>query len=75
MDRLRSLLSNLRLPIELPAKLAADDMLSAMGMDKKAVDGEIRFVITHGLGEVVVTSDYDPDALLQTLAEFCHPTT
>ena len=75
VDRLRSLLSNLRLPIELPAKLAADDMLSAMGMDKKAVDGEIRFVITHGLGEVVVTSDYDPDALLQTLAEFCHPTT
>ena len=38
-----------------------------MGLDKKVIDGKIRLVLQQGIGKSVVTSDYDPQALRQTL--------
>ncbi len=52
----------------LPAALAVDDMLAAMGMDKKGVDGVLRLVLARGLGEVFLTSDVRPELLRATLA-------
>ena len=73
VSRLSRVLESLQLPVRLPQALDVDDMVQAMGMDKKAIDGRIRFVVTSGLGEVRVTNDYDPGALELTLAEFCQP--
>jgi 3-dehydroquinate synthase len=39
-----------------------------MGLDKKVVDGKIRFILQQAIGKSVVTSDYDAEALRQTLA-------
>ncbi|MEQ8692565.1 MAG: 3-dehydroquinate synthase [Pseudomonadales bacterium] len=68
--RLQALLSALKLPTQLPASCRADALLDAMGMDKKAVDGQIRFVLAEEIGKVIVTADYDHEALTATLDEF-----
>ena len=68
--RLAQLLEALHLPSALSTSLDQADMLAAMGMDKKAVDGRIRFVLANSLGSVITTADYDEAALLATLEEF-----
>lgn len=64
--RIRDVLTDLGLPVVPPA-LPAEDMLAAMGLDKKVVDGRLRLVLARRLGEVRVTEDFDHDALAATL--------
>jgi 3-dehydroquinate synthase len=64
--RLHALLQRADLPV-VPPKLAADELLAAMGMDKKVVHKQLRFVLLRALGEAFVTSDYDPQRLRQVL--------
>jgi len=69
--RLEQLLCSLQLPVALQEAVDPEAMLQAMGMDKKAMDGRLRFVISDGFGAAAVTDDYDPQALRSVLAEFC----
>lgn len=71
--RIETLLNKLNLPTMLPEPCDSKDMLLAMGMDKKAVDGQIRFVLARAMGDVVVMSDFSERALMATLEEFCKP--
>ena len=64
-----ALIGGADLPTRVPQALAPDRMLELMAVDKKAKDGRIRLVLLKELGRAVVSSDYDPDALAQTLAE------
>jgi 3-dehydroquinate synthase len=41
--------------------------MDLMSLDKKVIDGKIRLVLQQGIGQSVVTSDYDAQALRQTL--------
>ena len=41
--------------------------MSLMSMDKKVVDGKIRLVLQKGIGDSVITSDYDAKHLKTTL--------
>ena len=56
--RLRGLLERAGLPVAAPP-IAAADMLTAMGMDKKVQGKQLRFVLLESLGRAFVTSDYD----------------
>jgi 3-dehydroquinate synthase len=47
--------------------LGADKYLELMQMDKKVADGKIRLVLQQGIGQSVITSDYDVDKLRATL--------
>jgi len=38
-----------------------------MSMDKKVLQKQLRFVLLDGLGQAVVTSDYDESRLRQVL--------
>jgi 3-dehydroquinate synthase len=72
--RLKSLLAALALPVEPPA-LAPSSMLTAMGMDKKVLDGRLRLVLAESLGRVEVTDRVDAAMLQTTLAagdRLCH---
>ncbi len=62
LDRLRNLIEVAGLPTEPPA-ISAQTMLSAMGMDKKVVRKQLRFVLLRRLGEAIVTTDYDESHL------------
>lgn len=52
IDRVKSLLSLYGLPCELPAGISKDSLLSAMKIDKKALAGEMRFVLPEKIGFV-----------------------
>ena len=60
--RLSTLIRNAGLPTSPPA-IPADELLEAMGLDKKVQQKRLRFVLLKGLGEAYVTADYDPDKL------------
>ena len=42
--------------------------LQLMAVDKKVLDGGLRLVLLKGIGDAVVTGEFDPDLLSQTLA-------
>jgi 3-dehydroquinate synthase len=65
--RMRAIFVAAGLPVEAPA-LGVERYLDLMGLDKKVVDGKIRFVLQQGIGKSLVTSDYDKAALQATLA-------
>jgi 3-dehydroquinate synthase len=64
--RIHALLIKAMLPLDAP-KLGADKYLELMQMDKKVADGKIRLVLQQGIGQSVITSDYDVDKLRATL--------
>jgi len=64
--RIAALIRRFSLPSQ-PPKLAADDMLDAMGMDKKVVDGTLRLILARTIGDAFVTSRFTPDDLRATL--------
>ena len=66
LTRLRELIVAAGLPGEPPA-IEFRAMLDAMGMDKKVKLKQLRFVLLDGLGQAVVTGDYDDAKLRQVL--------
>ena len=52
--------------------MTVHDFTELMAVDKKVKDGRLRLVLLQGhLGGCVVTGDFDPHALQETLADFC----
>ncbi len=66
-QRTIDLLQKAKLPVTPPSDMTVDQYMNAMSIDKKAVNGTIKFILLKSLGEAIVTSDYDPDLLNQTL--------
>lgn len=66
LDRLRGLVDTAGLPSNPPA-IGSQAMLDAMGMDKKVLQKQLRFVLLSELGSAVITSSYDKSRLRQLL--------
>jgi 3-dehydroquinate synthase len=66
-ERLQALLARLELPSEMPAGLAAGELLRRMRLDKKAVSGALRLVLWRGIGRAEVFAEVPEDALLRVL--------
>ena len=64
--RLAALLQKAGLPTT-PPRIGASKMLDAMGMDKKVLHKQLRFVLLKALGEAFVSADYDVRKLQQVL--------
>jgi 3-dehydroquinate synthase len=64
--RLDALITAAGLPTAPPAA-GADAMREAMGLDKKARGGRLRFILLRALGDAYVTADYDPSRLERVL--------
>lgn len=64
--RLVELTQKAGLPVA-PPPVGADALLAAMGLDKKALRDQLRFVLLSALGDAALTSDYDHERLLRTL--------
>jgi 3-dehydroquinate synthase len=65
-NRIVKLLKEAKLPID-PPKISEGQYMELMSMDKKVVDGKIRLVLQKGIGDAVITSDYDAKHLKTTL--------
>lgn len=68
LERIKTLLVRANLPIKAPAEMTPEQFMQLMGVDKKVLDGRLRLVLLAQMGNAVVTSDIDPELLMQTFA-------
>ena len=55
---------------DIPGDLAGPEaLLSLMGQDKKVIDGKLRFVLAHGIGEAFVAEDVPHEMVLRVLSD------
>lgn len=66
-QRFVQLITKAKLPIAPPPEMSPDDFMSNMMRDKKVLNGVMRLVLLKGLGDAVVTDEYDVDALKECL--------
>ncbi|MDD3765056.1 MAG: 3-dehydroquinate synthase [Nevskiales bacterium] len=69
-DRCIALVGRSGLPTRPPQGMTGDDFGRLMALDKKVASGQLRLVLMRAVGDAVLTADFDPDALRQTLAAF-----
>jgi 3-dehydroquinate synthase len=69
--RAQELVRRACLPVRPPKGMQPEDFRSLMALDKKVAGGRVRLVLLRAIGEAVVTADFDPAALEQTLEHFC----
>jgi 3-dehydroquinate synthase len=65
--RIRNLIEGFGLASELPGNLAADAMIDVMRLDKKSVDGRLKFVVGRAIGRVETFDLDDLNPLKKTL--------
>lgn len=68
VERVRQLLANAQLPLA-PPPIEASTALELMRHDKKVKAGKIRLILLKQLGEGIMTSDYDENALWTVLTQ------
>ncbi len=66
--RIKSLIAAFGLPVVPPGNLTPVAMRSAMGMDKKVIDGRLRLVLARAVGDALVTDRFDAGAFKDTLS-------
>lgn len=67
--RIETVLESTSLPIRIPSHAKADHLLEVMARDKKKKAGRQRFVLLRDVGDVFVTDEVYPEALIETLCE------
>ena len=70
MNRIRKILVAAHLPVLLPASINSRQMLDLMAVDKKVRDGIIHLVLLKGIGNAIITNEYDTNKLQQTIKDF-----
>jgi len=55
------------LPVRPPEGLPPERFVELMAVDKKVTDGQLRMVLMKDIGNSVITAEFDPEALEQTL--------
>jgi 3-dehydroquinate synthase len=57
LERLCRLLDRLNLPKEIPANLSGKELIDFLQHDKKAKSGRPHFVLSRGIGQILITDD------------------
>ena len=65
------LLEKSNLPISVDGKISASEFLSAMSVDKKVIDGNIRLILMKKLGESYISDMYQKEKLDKVIEDFC----
>lgn len=67
VERIRSLIKAYGLPVEMPSGMETERILSAMRLDKKAVAGELRFILPERIGKVKIEKVSDGASIIESL--------
>jgi 3-dehydroquinate synthase len=73
-QRSRALIEVAGLPAVPPEDMTKQQFMELMAVDKKVLDGALRLVLLKGIGDAVVSSDFAPQALVETFevgSELC----
>ena len=65
--RVERLVAAAGLPVRAPAEVSPERFLELMAVDKKVMDGQLRLVLLRDIGRSVISADFDPESLRQTL--------
>jgi 3-dehydroquinate synthase len=68
--RVVKLLKQAQLPVDPPLTLSPERMMSLMSIDKKVMDGNLRLVLLKGIGNALVTDQFETLDIVQTLNEY-----
>ena len=71
VKRVLDLLEKSNLPVSIAGKITPSEFYSAMSVDKKVIDGNIRLILMKSLGEAFITDEYNTTLLNQIIGEFC----
>lgn len=74
-ERCVALVQRAGLPVRPPPGMRPEDFLQLMARDKKVAAGKLRLVLLRALGDAQITADFRLEALHETLADYCAPTT
>jgi len=66
-SRIKALVAAAELPVVPPEEIKPADMVAAMALDKKTIDGTLRFILPSAIGTVHVHDVTDTKALVATL--------
>jgi 3-dehydroquinate synthase len=69
-ERIESMLLKLHLPVTLPDDFDPEKMRELMSVDKKAKDGVLFLILLKGIGNAVLTNEFDEGLLMETLHHF-----
>nr|HEV8050903.1 3-dehydroquinate synthase [Parachlamydiaceae bacterium] len=53
LERIKKIMIDYEVPLQLPNKFTPKDLMDAMTMDKKALDGRPRFVVIDAIGSAL----------------------
>ena len=67
LNRAVALIQRAKLPVTPPKDMNAETFMELMQVDKKVLDGSLRLVLLKGIGNSLVTADYDSKALMEIL--------
>ncbi len=68
VERVRTLLQRAGLPTEAPSEIEPEQLLDLMAIDKKVAGGKLRLVLLESIGSAVLSANFDPKALYETLS-------
>ena len=72
VERVASVCERAGLPVKPPAGMTPNDFMTHMAVDKKNVDGRMRFILLRALGDAYVDDAVDSEDLLAVLTTCCH---
>ena len=70
LDRVNALVAKAGLPTRPPTEISAERFMELMAIDKKVQDGKLRLVLMKGIGQALVTAEFDKKALEEMLNEY-----
>ena len=65
--RIRKLISDFGLPVEIPGDLDRQEIVNYLQTDKKTVGGRVFFVLPTTIGKVIITDEVDEEHVLRVL--------
>ncbi len=68
MEDAIALIAQAGLPTTAPSEITPEHFLELMSVDKKVINGTLRLILLKGIGEAVVTAEFDEASLLKAVS-------
>lgn len=70
VQRIQAIFERVGLPVTGPETMTTEQYMTLMSVDKKVQNGVIRLILMQGIGQAIISDDYDMTKLQETLNRF-----